>query len=102
VYYKNFQKIITNQKMLSAKERILRGMDRMSKDMRSVYLGGRWITLKLDPLSPTGCNIYFDSDQRVHVMGKKYVLVEKDILFLADAVITAKVYPDFASQIIKG
>ena len=87
--------------MLSAKERILRGMDRMSKNMRSVYLGGRWISLKLDEKSPTGCNIYFDSEQRVHVMGKKYILEEKDILILADAIITAKVYPDFANQIIQ-
>ena len=87
--------------MISAKERILRGMDRMSKDMRSVYLGGRWITLKLDDKSPTGCNIYFDKEHRVVVKGKKYFLEEKDILYLADAVITAKVYPDFANQIIK-
>jgi hypothetical protein len=89
------------QTILDAKEQLLEAKARMSKNYRSVFFGGRWITLRLDLSSPTGCNIYFDDEnQKVFVKGKKSPINEPNAMRFADAIITLYVYPREAQQIL--
>lgn len=88
---------------MSVRELLLLARSRMKiKNRTTAFLGGKWITLRNDPESDTGCNVFFTGDSVVVRMADNKVFFINDPTErkIADAIVTIFRWPDEAQRML--
>jgi hypothetical protein len=77
---------------LRAAKRVLRG--------NRLQLDGVWFTVRKDPTTDTGCNVYFDEIGNAYIKGTKRPFLIRDP-FLADGIITLFLYRNEVKEMLR-
>jgi hypothetical protein len=88
---------------MSVRDLLLLAKSRMNvKKRTTAFLGGKWITLRNDPESNTGCNVFFTEDNVIVRMAdnKVFFINDPNERKIADAIVTIFLWPDQAERML--